>query len=64
MCPIYELSCANCPKVIEVLTSYEEYTTTSYKCTMCGLELDKQLSKTTFRLYGEGVYSPSKSKID
>lgn len=64
MCPIYELSCENCPKITEVMCHYEEYIATTYTCTMCHKELNKQLSKTTFRLYGDGFYSPTRKEKD
>lgn len=60
MCPIYELECEKCKNQVEVLVSYAEYKNTTYFCDRCHTELNKPLSKTTFRLYGEGFYSPNK----
>lgn len=65
MCPIYELTCKNCNNYnMEVMAKYSEYMETKYLCAVCHKEMSKQLSKTTFRLYGDGFYSPTNTTKD
>lgn len=67
--PIYALQCPNCKATEETLCSYEEYVSCLYECPYCfDIEevtyMDKILSSGSFKLLGEGFYSPSKTKFD
>lgn len=50
---IKEYECKNCGKVIEV---WDRFDIVPEKCTICGGEVKKIISKTTFQLKGSGWY--------
>ncbi|MGB9710566.1 MAG: FmdB family zinc ribbon protein [Thermodesulfovibrio sp.] len=52
--PIYEYECMNCHKVHEVIQKFSEEPLKN--CPVCGGELKKLISKSSFILKGSGWY--------
>lgn len=57
--PIYALSCKKCSTPREVLTSYETFKKTKYRCKECGGECEPVLTTCNFNLQGDGFYKPA-----
>lgn len=64
--PLYEYHCKTCKKIIEKLQSIKAKNT--IECSECGNKCKRIISKSSFKLIGEGFYcndySSGESKID
>ena len=58
--PIYEYSCRDCGKVIEVVQKISD--APLKKCEACGGKLEKVISRSAFHLKGGGWYTDGYSK--
>ena len=64
--PVYEYKCKKCNKIIEKIQRMSDEPLTI--CKKCGGELVKLISRSSFKLVGEGFYcndySSGENKID
>lgn len=65
--PVYEYQCESCGDVVEAMQKISD--PPLKKCEKCGGNLKKIISKTSFRLIGDGWYAtdyknkPKKTKV-
>lgn len=59
MCPLYEKYCEKCQKTEEYLLTLHEKDVI-IECKDCKNDMISIISSGSFRLYGDGVYKPSK----
>lgn len=52
--PIYEYECINCQKVFEIIQKFNDEPLKN--CPLCGAEMRKLISSSTFILKGSGWY--------
>lgn len=64
--PVYEYHCKQCNKIIEKIQKMSDDPLTT--CEECGGELTKLISRSCFKLVGEGFYcndySSGEAKVD
>ena len=58
--PIYEYKCEKCEEVVEVLQKADDEPQT--ECAKCGGKLNKNVTNSTFHLYGPGFYTTDKKR--
>jgi putative FmdB family regulatory protein len=61
MCPIYEKYCEKCDKTEEYLLTLSKKDNI-IACRDCKNDMTSLVSSGNFKLYGEGVYKPSKKE--
>lgn len=62
--PIYELECTDCNVKEDIISSYDDYISCSIVCDKCLKPMSKPISTGSFKLLGDGFYSPSKTTFD